>query len=753
MNYVLMISEKPDAAQKIATALADKGSLIEEKNNKTRYYWFKRKGKNYLVLPAVGHLFSLRDLEKGKWTYPVFENEWVPVFEANKKASYTRQYYDNFVDFSKKFSEVIVCTDYDNEGSVIAYNILRFILKKKTAKRMLFTTLTKEELNESFESASKNADVGMIHAGLARHHLDWMYGVNLTRALTIALKSERKGFHLLSTGRVQGPTLNILCEREKEITDFIPKDYWHISLKWNKEFNANYKELRIFDKKVANKIFNDCKNEKKADIKDVKKSEVAVLPPNPFSLSTLQTECYNQFKYNPYLTQQIAQKLYTKALISYPRTSSEKLPEKIGFKKIIKQLSKQSFYKKFCDELLKLKELKPNEGKKNDLAHTAIYPTGEILKRSSTQEKNVYDLIVKRFLSTFKEPGVKENMKITLDIKNHDFITRGSVIIKKGWIEFYGKYYRSKELQLPDIKKNDSVNISDLKSDKKQTEPTNRYSHSGIVNEMEKRGIGTKATRAAIVKTLNDRGYIFDESIKVTKLGLGVNNSLKKYCPRIISEDLTKKFEKQMDLINDNKETKENVMIRAQEILIDISNNFKKHEKSIGKTLSTALEESWKENSNVGKKMGKCPKCGNDLVIMYSKKNGQEFVGCSKYPECDTTFSLPKSDYEELNKNCKLCKSPLVLISKNKFKTCLNKNCTSRVVGICPDCEHNLRIMYSRRGSRFVGCSNFPKCRKLYSLPSKGELELTNKKCSKCMGPIVLINNVKTCLNKECKKV
>lgn len=748
-----MLSEKPDAAQKIAQALADKGTLIEEKNNKTRYYFFKRDGKHYLVLPAVGHLFTLRDLEKGKWTYPVFENEWIPVFEADKNAAYAKQYYQNFVDFLKKISEVIVCTDYDNEGSVIAYNILRFILKRKTAKRMLFTTLTKEELNESFEAATIDADKGMINAGLARHHLDWMYGVNITRALTLALKSARKGFHLLSTGRVQGPTLNILCEREEEIIKFIPKNYWHISLKWNNEFDADYKEGRIFDEKIAQKVFNDCKNEKKASVKEVKKSELAVMPPNPFSLTTLQNECYNQFKYNPYITQQIAQKLYTNALISYPRTSSEKLPEKIGFKKILQQLSTQSFYKKFCDELLKLKELKPNEGKKDDSAHTAIYPTGEAPKRLSIQEKNVYDLIVKRFLSTFKEPGIKENMKITLDVKNHEFTTNGSIIIKPGWIEFYGKYYKSKELQLPNLKKDENVNISDVLNNKKQTEPPNRYSHSGIVSEMEKRGIGTKATRAAIVKTLNDRGYITDESIKVTKLGLGVNNSLKKYCPRIISEDLTKKFEEQTDLIEANKETKENVIIQAQEILIDISNDFKKNEKLIGVDLSAALEESWKESTNVGKKMGQCPKCGNDLVIMYSKKNGQEFIGCSKYPECDTTFSLPKSDYESLGTNCKICKSPLVLISKNKYQTCLNNNCPSRVAGICPECGKNLRLMFSKRGSRFVGCSNFPKCRKLYSLPSKGELKFINKICPKCKGPLISIENDEICLNKECKKV
>jgi len=486
--------------------------------------------------------------------------------------------------------------------------------------------------------------------------------------------------------------------------------------------------------------------------KDVKKSEMAVMPPNPFSLSTLQSECYNQFKYNPYLTQQIAQKLYTDALISYPRTSSEKLPEKIGFKKILEQLREQSFYKRFCDELLKLKELKPNEGKKEDLAHTAIYPTGEMPKKLSTQEKNVYDLIVKRFLSTFKEPGVKENMRILLNVKSHEFVTNGSVIIKPGWIDFYGKYYKSKELQLPDIKINDYVSISDLSNEKKQTEPPNRYSHSGIVSEMEKRGIGTKATRAAIVKTLNDRGYIVDESIKVTKLGLGVNNALKKYCPRIISEDLTKKFEESADLIEAGKETKENVMVQAQEILIDISNEFKKHEKPIGEALSNALEESWKEQSNVGKKVATCPKCSNDLVIMYSKKNGQEFIGCSKYPECDTTFSLPKSEYEATGNNCKICKAPMFLISKNKYLSCIDNNCPSRVAGTCPECSKNLRLMFSKRGSRFIGCSNFPKCNKLYSLPSKGEVKFIKKNCPKCNALMAEIDGNETCLNKACKK-
>lgn len=748
MGYTLMISEKPDAAKKIAYSL---GENVEEfKVKRTRFYKFKKGSEEFYVIPAVGHLFGLKHSNGKKWTYPVFDNEWVPVFEANNKSNYTKQYYNNFKKYGKKAGKFIVCTDWDNEGSVIAYNILRFILKRKNADRMFFTTLTKEELNESFSNRKKSVDFGMINAGLARHKLDWMYGINLTRALTIALKKARGGFYLLSTGRVQGPTLKILVEKEEIIQKFVPKDYWSINLKWNKEYEAYYKKSKIFDKKLMDEVVCDCGKENKGIIKEVKVKKVKVNPPVPFNLTSLQNEAYKQFKYNPYKTQQLAQKLYINALISYPRTSSEKLPKKIKYEKIIKDLSKQSFYKKCCKKLLSKSGLKPVEGKKDDKAHTAIYPTGEKPGNLSVQEKNLYDLIVRRFFSVFGESGLKENKKVLIDVNGHDFKSRGSTILEKGWMEYYGKYAYTKELILPEIKEGDAVKISDFKSEKKQTLPPNRYSQAGIVNEMEKRGIGTKATRAGIVKTLIDRGYVHGESLKVTKLGTGVINALKEHCPRIISEDLTKKFEKQMDLISNEKESKEEVIVKAQDILIDISNEFKDNEKKIGEKLSKALEATWEEESNVGDKVGKCKNCGSELVIMYSKKNGREFVGCSNYPKCSTAYNLPLADYELTSEVCPTCNTPIILVGKNKYRTCLDRNCPERSAGTCPECGNNLRIMYSRRGSRFIGCSNFPKCKKLYGLPRKGDLKLRTEKCEKCDSPTIYLNDEVICLNKEC---
>ncbi|PIU89564.1 DNA topoisomerase I [archaeon CG06_land_8_20_14_3_00_37_11] len=751
MTHTLMISEKPDAAHKIAMALADKNTIHEIKINKTRYYTFKRGGKNYAVVPAVGHLFTLKNLNGKKWTYPVFESEWVPSFEADKKALFTKQYYKNFEKMGKDADEFIVCTDWDTEGSVIAYNILRFILKRKTAQRMFFTTLTSEELNESFENAKKTIDKGMINAGLARHRLDWMYGVNLTRALTLSLKKARGGFHLLSTGRVQGPTLKILTDREEEIMKFKPEDYWEIRIKWNKDYDTIYEEKRIFQKEIMERIAKECSKAKEGVIKKVTIKEVKVPPPFPFNLTDLQSEAYNQFKYNPYKTQEIAQKLYTHALISYPRTSSQKLPPRINYAKILSKLKNQKFYSKNCEELLKEKNLKANQGKKDDSAHTAIYPTGETPKSLSVQEKNLYDLIARRFLSVFGKTGLKESKKIIINVNNNNFVSHGSTILDKGWMKHYGKYANNKETLLPELKEGEKVSVDKFETLKKETQPPNRYTHAGIVSEMEKRGLGTKGTRANIVKTLNDREYIREESIHVTKLGLGVTKALKEYCPRIISEDLTKRFEKLMELISKDKETKEEVIAHAQDVLTEISNEFKDNEEKIGKELNKSLEAMWEEESNVGEKAGKCPKCGGDLVIMYSKKNNQEFIGCANYPKCETSYSLPLTNYELTKKTCK-CGAPIIITGKNKYETCIDRDCKTRIAGKCPECGNNLRLMFSHRGSRFIGCSNYPKCKKLYGLAGKGEIIFTEKKCNKCGAPIILLNDEELCLNnKECE--
>ena len=214
MAYTLIIAEKPDAARRIAEALADNKPKKVEKYG-APFYEFTVNGKKHVCVPAVGHLFSLTPIKnENGWTYPVFDFEWIPTYKK-RDTSWTEKYFRNIKELAKNASEFINAADVDTEGEVLLYNILRFICNVKDAKRMKFSTLTKDELREAYKNLSPHLLFPMLESGLTRHALDALWGFNLTRALTLALKNHsRKAFTILSTGRVQGPTLSLLLKRK-----------------------------------------------------------------------------------------------------------------------------------------------------------------------------------------------------------------------------------------------------------------------------------------------------------------------------------------------------------------------------------------------------------------------------------------------------------------------------------------------------------------------------------------------------------
>jgi len=226
----LIITEKPTAAGKIATALADT-TPIKHTKGKAVYYEITHNKKKIYVGCAVGHLFGLAEEKKSTWSnYPTFDISWHPKFEIEKNSAYTKAYLSLLKQLGKKSDTLTVATDYDTEGAVIGYTVVKYGLGKDNAQRMKFSTLTKDELIESYKKANKKLDFGMIDAGVTRHNLDWFYGINLTKALTMAIKNAHGYFRILSTGRVQGPTLKIISQREEEIKKFVPEKYWEIYL-------------------------------------------------------------------------------------------------------------------------------------------------------------------------------------------------------------------------------------------------------------------------------------------------------------------------------------------------------------------------------------------------------------------------------------------------------------------------------------------------------------------------------------------
>ncbi|MEK6900467.1 MAG: DNA topoisomerase I, partial [Nanoarchaeota archaeon] len=517
----LIITEKPSSAEKVAFALSE-GKPVKKKNKQCSYYEIQHNNKPILVTSAVGHLYGLAQKSKGDWSYPVFDISWEATYKNSKELHYVKEYIDTITLLASKADEFTIACDYDVEGEVIGLNIVRFACKQKDANRMKFSTLTKGDLIEAHQNKMKHLDWGQANAGETRHKLDWFYGINLSRALTSSVKAAGS-FKVMSIGRVQGPALHLLVEREKEIMSFKPEPFWRIS------FNGTYakdlieawhKDDKIFDQEKVTKIFAKIKNAKEATISDTSAASRTQAPPTPFNLTDLQSESYALFKITPKETLAIAQNLYLAGVTSYPRTSSQQLDPKLGFRKILADLARQPYYQELAKKLLSEKELRPNNGKKDDPAHPAIYPTGQAPGNLKPKEQRIYDLIVKRFMATFAKPAVRETITATFDVKEEEFIAKGTRTLEENWHEFYKPYVKLEEVTLPKMKKGDKVAISKIEKHDEETQPPARYNQSSIIRELEKRNLGTKATRAEILDTLLRRGYAEGVKITATKLGL-----------------------------------------------------------------------------------------------------------------------------------------------------------------------------------------------------------------------------------------
>lgn len=684
-KYTLIITEKPDAAKRIANALdvSGKAKLLAEQG--VPYYWANRNG-DIVVVPALGHLYTVASANKGKGGYPIFDYQWVPRYQAEREASRIRVWLKIISKLAKNADKFIDACDFDIEGSIIGYCILKYACENKQniAQRMKYSTLTEEELQESFDKPMEHLDFALIEAGLARHEIDWLYGINLSRALTSALKNSTGQYATLSTGRVQGPTLKFLEIRERNIRSFVPTPFWILTAKIkvdNLVLEAEY-EKRVLEKAEADRIADAC-TAMEGVVEKVEIKESFLNPPVPFDLGSLQNEAYRLFGYTPMRTLSIAQHLYLNALISYPRTSSQRLPQTIGYKTILQKLSKSSIYGQLAAKLLTKPKLTPNEGKKIDPAHPAIYPTGNLpTKPLNNTEKNVFDLIVKRFFAVFGEPAVRQSEKAAFNINGRIFVNSNQRTLVDGWLQFYKPYAHLSDTLLPSFVEGQEVFAKKINVQENFTKPPPRYNPRSLLVKMEKEELGTKATRAGIMQTLFNRKYISSErSMIVTELGFEVIEVLRKYSSAVISSELTRELEGKMSEIQSGKKTKDVVLAQAIEIIKPITKELKENEAKIGLILSQALKNSKPEE----KISVNCPVCfEGKLVILRSKKSGKRFVGCTNYFEkkCNAAFPLPQNGLVKLLRtSCKSCNGPtarVLIKAKQPWNLCLDPNCPSK---------------------------------------------------------------------------
>ncbi|MEM3245231.1 MAG: DNA topoisomerase I [Candidatus Micrarchaeaceae archaeon] len=666
---ILIIAEKPSVANRIAFSLGKNSAKTITEKSGVRYYILNHGDDTIYVVAAAGHLFTIHQADKVPG-YPVLNVEWAPAYTVNASSEYTKAYLDTISMVASQCNIFINACDYDTEGTVIGMNILRFInAKNAESRRMKFSTTTEKDLNDSYANLMP-LDIDNFYAGETRHILDWLWGINFSRALSSAFASAGKHF-LLSIGRVQGPTLALLSERENEITNFIPQPFWHIYavIKGVKFFNSRG---NITSKDIADKALNVTK-ESSGVVDKVEKKLESIYPIPPFDLTELQLEASRVFGMDPSRTLALAQSLYERAYISYPRTSSQKLPYSLGLKEIIENLSKNASYKLLAEELIKKNRFKPREGKKEDEAHPAIFPTGIEPKKLAGDEIKLYDLITRRFLACFAEPAEIERTSIQIVFGEEKYSADAAFIQKKGWMLFY-PFTKINEKAMPEFTEGENVKASEIKEEKLMTSPPKRYTKASLIAELEKRNLGTKATRAAVIDTLFKREYITGKIITVTKFGLSVYNALKENCNMIIDEVTTRKLEEDMEKISKKEKTEEEVINEGKQMLLEALKIFDKNKQKILEELRAGFEDSIVS-------FGVCPKDGGKLVMRRSK-NGKIFIGCSNYPKCTNTYPLPQNALiKPTNKTCPYCHTMIVKVfrkGKKPYEMDLDPNCISR---------------------------------------------------------------------------
>lgn len=646
----LVICEKGIAARRIAYILSN-GKYKQAKIGSIPYYYFN----DYIIVGLKGHIMKLDYPEEYlKWNN-ISPKNLIDVEPIKKILSYSIK--KALKELSKNVERIIIATDYDREGELIGVEVLSLLPKNIEIKRARFSAITPYEIKRAFENLG-NIDYNLSKSAEARQYIDLIWGASLTRFISIS--SNQLGKDFLSVGRVQTPTLALIVEREKQIEKFVPKPYWIIKLILEKngmKFDATME--KIDDEKEANKKYEEIRNEKFVIVKKFDKRIMEEKPPHPFDTTTFLKEA-SHLGFSATNAMKAAEELYMSGYISYPRTDNTVYPS-LPFDSIIKKLLKVLPLE--VKELMKIRRDKPTRGKKYSHDHPPIHPVDAYDKK---QHWKIYELIARRFLATLSKDAIIETKNFEVETKNLIFKGNGKKIIEENWLKIY-PYVKIKEIEIPDLKEGEKIKIIDVKIERKETKPPKRYTQGSLIVKMEKLGLGTKSTRHEIISKLYQRKYIRGRQISPTPSAMAVMEALKKGAEIITKPDMTALLEEDMNKIAEGEKKFEEVIEESKKILKEAFEILEGKKDSIAKEIKKAM---YKQNF-----FGKCPNCGGDLVLRKSK-NGKRFIGCSNFPKCKTTYSLPQKGTIFFEGEYCECGSPKITIiyKGKKWKKCV-ANC------------------------------------------------------------------------------
>ena len=670
MSKTLVLAEKPSVGRDLAKVLKcnqNKGSYIE--------------GNKYIVTWAMGHLVGLLDTEGYDDKYKHWKMETLPMLPKYMKLTVLKKTGKQYNEVKKQLlrkdvSDIVIATDSGREGELVARWILEKSGVKKPLKRLWISSQTNKAILDGFKNLKDAKEYDNLYkAAVCRAEADWLVGLNVTRALTCKYNAQ------LSAGRVQSPTLAMIVNREEEIKNFKPVDYWTINVKGN-GFTLNWISNKgnnsTFKEELADSIVNKCKGQN-GEVIEVKKTTKKKYSPALYDLTELQRDANKIWGYSAKQTLNIMQRLYENhKVLTYPRTDSRYVTTDI-VATIPERLKAVSFgeYRAAAESLLKsgVKANKNYVDNSKVSDHHAIIPTEEkgSLVNLSTEEKHIYDLVVRRFLSVLMPAYEYEQTTVGVNIAGETFTAKGNITKSKGWKRLYDNLKDEEDSQeLPELKNGDKITVASVNKVKKQTTPPARFNEATLLSAMENPqkyvnlgkdaaktlnetgGLGTVATRADIIEKLFN-------SFVIEKKGNDIYPTSKgKQLIDLVPEDLkspllTAKWESQLDNIakgkaNDKKFVGD-MKAYATKLVEDVKGGTAKfhHDNATG---------------------SKCPNCGKYLLEVKGK-NGRMLVCQDR--ECGYRENLARLT----NARCPECHKRLELRGQGEGKiyVCIGETC------------------------------------------------------------------------------
>ena len=812
----LVITEKNDAAQQIARLLCSVGKPKADKVYNTPVYRFDVDGEEWVTIGLRGHILApdfptelkfdgnlgwyavsqegevlpadvpdglprppyeskrkpfLKDgIDIKGWKVPSLPYlVWAPIEKLPAEKEIIRA----LKNLAKKADSVVIGTDFDREGELIgsdALAMVRDVAPEVPVSRARYSAFTKAEIDHAFANLVE-LDQNLADAGESRQYIDLIWGAALTRYLTMA---KFGGFgNVRSAGRVQTPTLALVVERERERLAFKPEDFWVIGGEArpagagdDEAFKISHANGRFTDREAAETAFSHVEGATTGTVTEVVKKSRTQRPPAPFNTTSLQAAAAAE-GISPARTMRIAESLYMDGLISYPRVDNTVYPRSLDLRATVKAIAEVPQYAPACRELLAREKLTATRGKTETTDHPPIYPTApaDPAKLEPAQWK-LYNLIARRFLATLSDAAVIEGTKISVDVAGEPFQASGDVLKVPGFRAVY-PFGLKRDEQLPALEQGDAVDVREMQLEAKQTEPPARYSQGRLVQEMEKRGLGTKSTRASIIERLYQVKYFKGQPsgpIEPSQLGMAIIDALHTYAPRITTPDMTSELEEDMTHVAEGRDTQEQVVQHSRALLAGMLDALIEHKDDLGEAISDAV--------TADARVGACPKCGKDLVMKTSAKTRGSFIGCMGWPDCDVTYPVPSgvrvSPLEGEAAVCPECGAPRIKCQpfrQKAYEVCVNPKCPTNYepdlkVGECSVCaeagRHGDLIAHKseKSGKRFIRCTNYDDCGVSYPLPARGKLEATGEVCEHCGAPIVVVQTARgpwrICVNMDC---